>query len=151
MNNIYIPNRTVYNRLALLNFVQTNEVYTRDEIFNPVPEIMLDAYNNSMDIVTNPYNEDPPKVVRQFAFCDNLLDQEINLSDEVVYRSVEYNETNYSSIIDKKIVINDNDLYCNESINNMINSSNASNINNKEIEINDGDIYCNESINDIKN
>ena len=148
MNNIYISNKTVYNKPALLNFVQTNEVYTRDEIFNPVPDIMLDAYNNSMDIVTNPYNEDPPKVVRQFAFCDNVLDQEINLSDEIVYRSVEYNETNSSSIINKEVIINNNDLYCNESINNMINSLN---INNKEIEINEGDIYCNESINDIKN
>jgi hypothetical protein len=148
MADIYIPNRTVYNRSALLNFVQTNEVYKRDEIFNTVPEIMLDAYNNSMDILINPNNEDPPKVVRQFAFCDNVLDQEINLSDEIVYRSVEYNETNSSSIIDKKIVINDNDLYCNESINN---SSNSSNIIDKEIVINEGDIYCNESINDITN
>jgi hypothetical protein len=132
MTNIYIPNKTVYNTPALLNFVQTNEVYVRDEIFNTIPDIMLDTYNNNMDVLINPYNEDPPKVVRQYAFGGNVVEQEINDShiNETIYRTIPDNITdndnnnltnssNCSSIIDKKIVINNNDLYCNESINNI--------------------------------
>ena len=130
MADIYIPNRTVYNRTAILNFVQTNEIYVRDEIFNPVSDIMLDAYNNSMDILINPNNEDPPKVVRQFAFYNNVLDEEINdfYINETIYKSIPDNIINNSSnsssslnssdIIDKEIIINEEDLYCNESINN---------------------------------